>query len=284
MKSQITRPIQTLLLVTAVVVLLYSGFEFYMQDALPDEDVAGELIDSSLDRAEALYQEISTTFHQETLQLRQQIRNRLTESTSQQVIHAEMQRYPFWGSFLYRNENLISWDGFVLRTLPDLGDLPDDSLHVDIYRQNNITFLLGTVSFTLGEDRFSLFTTRRLEQNNVIPIAREQEFNLTDHADLRGMYPVTFTFFDPPPGELSDIRQLGSDSDISGYVYADEGEFETYVAGIEADISRARTLIHTLLLILGASRFFFWSWSLQSWTSLLVQLTVILFAFTIFAR
>src|SRR5690625_4917127 len=284
MKSQITRPIQTLLLVTAVVVLLYSGFEFYMQDALPDEDVAGELIDSSLDQAEALYQEISETFHQETLQLSQQIRNRLTESTSQQVIHAEMQRFPFWGSFLYRDQNLISWEGFVLRTLPDLGDLPDDSLHVDIYRQNNITFLLGTVSFTLGEDRFSLFTTRRLEQNNVIPIAREQEYNLTEHPDLQGMYPVTFTFFDPPPGEVTDIRQLDRDSDISGYVYADEEEFEAYVAGIESDISRVRTLFHTMLFILGASLFFFWSWSLRSWTSLLLQLTVILFAWTIFAR
>src|SRR5690625_111357 len=104
-----------------------------------------------------------------------------------------MQRSPFTGRFLYSDQHKRSRKGFVLRTLPDLGDLPDDSLHVDIYRQNNITFLLGTVSFTLGEDRFSLFTTRRLEQNNVIPIAREQEYNLTEHPDLQGMYPVTFT-------------------------------------------------------------------------------------------
>src|SRR5690625_7715643 len=98
------------------------------------------------------------------------------------------------------------------------------------------------------------------------------------------MHPVTFTFYYHPPGELTDIRQLDRDSDISGYVYADEEEFEAYAARIESDISRVRTLFHTMLFILGASLSFFWTWTLRSWTSLLLQLPVILSSWTIFPR
>src|SRR5690625_7973919 len=99
------------------------------------------------------------------------------------------------------------------------------------------------------------------------------------------MHPVTFTFYYHPPGELTDIRQLDRDSDISGYIYADAEEFEAYVAGIASDISRVRTLFHTMLFILGASLFFFfWSWSRRSWTSLLLHLRVIFFVWTLFAR
>lgn len=280
MMKAISKPFAIILLFAVPLTVFYLGFEYHSYVKTSTNSNSAELIEESLNFSEALFNDIHHQFSENTLQLRNQIETRLTESVSRQVIHREMQMHSFWGSTVYRNDDLFTWEGFALANPPHSGELSEDSLYVDVYRHNNVTYLLGKITFHVGdEDHFTLITTERLEQRNVIPIATEQEYDLARHMDLENRFPVHFNFFDPVPYPLNHYRKLQtSNSDSVGIVYAKESDFDIYASAIQSDISRWRTVFYIIFFLLGSVLFFLWSYYLRSWTGLLFQLTVILSA------
>lgn len=281
-----SKPVTIPLLVIFITVLIYGGFELYMQSGDPENTSPEVLIEKSLNRSEKLFNDLHDRFAEQSYQLKAEIESRLAVNPSRQVIHGIMESYPFWGSSVYRNGNLYTWDGYALPSLPEIPEVEQNSLYIDVFRLNNVIYLLGKISFTIAdEDNFTLITTRRLSQHNVIPIAREQEYNLAQHPELKDYFPVHFTFFDPAPHPLNYYRTLKTaDSDSVGIVYAEDGQFDNYISTIDSTTSRWRTLFHIFFFLLGSILFFTWSYSFRSWRHLIFQLTGIFALWIVFAR
>jgi len=286
MRNLFSKPVTIPLLVVFVTALLYGGFEYYVHLNDPGKSPAEVLIEESLNRSEKLFNELHDRFFEESIQLKRQIESRQPGNLSRQSIHSLIDPYPFWGSSVYRNGELYTWDGYALSSLPELPDIELNTLHVDVYRLNNVIYLLGKISFPVGEDDlFTLITTSRLKQQNVIPIAREHEFDLARHPELKDHFPVQFTFFDPAPHPLNHYRTLKTaDSDSVGIVYAEDGDFDNYISRVDSTTSRWRTLFHISFFFLGTVLFFIWSYSFRSWWHLLIQLSGIFTVWIFFAH
>lgn len=238
-----------------------------------------DLILQSLDDAEELFYEIHDLFRDETLRLQEEIRTAFQPGVSRQTAYQLMEEYPgFWGAALYRNRDLYAWNGFALPDLPLLEQNPDDTLFVEIQRRNNVIFLYGNISFRIGnEDRFTLLTSRRLKQQNILPIAEEQEVDIARDPSLSSGYPVRFLFYDPPPDTPVLHRKLAmAHSDSVGMVYADPSDLEHYLRSKEIQTDWWRTLFHLMYALIFSSFIFLWSWSLRTWKDLAIQLSLLL--------
>jgi signal transduction histidine kinase len=270
-------PFKILFIVILTFTLIYGGFEFYSNKNAPEKADPGELISESLELSEEIFRENYLDFTENTLQLKNRIEEIISESVSRQLVHREMQTYPLWGSSLYRSGELFTWNGFALTDPEPVENLADDSLHVNVFRNNNVTFLLGQIRFVIGDDdRFTLFTTKRLEQNNIIPIAWDQDYNLNHDPRLDRKFPVYFNFYDPEPDSLEYYRTLRTaDSDSIGIVYALEDDFERYISVINSISDRWRTIFHFGFFLLGTALFFYWTHHKRSWINLIIQLIVI---------
>ncbi len=286
MRNLASKPFVFILLLTGFVATLYAGFEYQTHVNDPGKKNPHRLIEESLTTGQHLFNDIHNRFSDNTLHLKNQIEERFSERISRQVIHRDMQDYPFWGSSLYRNNDLFTWEGFSLNDYPFTEELPDDSLYVNVKRHNNVIYLFGKISFSIGdEDRFTLITMERLQQQNVIPIAREQEYNLAQHPDLKNKFPVNFNFIETEADPLDHYKILQTaNSDNVGIVFAEESDFETFISAINANTNRWRTIFHFILFLLGSVLFFFWSYPLRSWTGLAFQLTVLLSAWIFLAN
>ena len=275
MRRSFSKPVTFLLLLVTIVFLTYVGFEWYHHHQDPRKQDPELLIDKSLDEAGALFHNFHDNFSNSTLQLKESLTENLADGISRQTVYNELILHDFWGASLLRNDQLFSWSNFALTSRPNIGDLPDDSLYVDIFRENNVTYLLGKISFRLSEDdHFTLYTTRRVSQENVIPIAREQEFNLSRHSRLADKYPVSYNFYDPAPIPLNHYRKLQTaNTDSVGIVYAELADLESYLNEREAVVNRMRTLFHIAFFFLGAVLFIIWSYSKRSWAGLFLQLS-----------
>lgn len=278
MRSKLPKPTLYLLLLTLLLGIAYGAFELHLSTQSPHDRPVESLIDSSLDLSRSIFSDLHDRFEEESLELKLRIEHRLAETTSRQAIHSELLQFRFWGSTLLRNGELYAWHGFA-RGLPmGPSSLPDDTLLIRIERHNNVTFLLGTISFRVGdEDRFTLVTSERLEQNHVIPIAREQEFDLARHPSLKNHYPVQFSFFDPLPMPVEFYRTLEiAGVDSAAIVYADISDRERFFDRTEAEFNRWRTLFHLAFFLFGSALFFLWASGSRSWPLLFLQLGLII--------
>jgi signal transduction histidine kinase len=286
MKHAGSKPLKIFFFAALSIIAAYAGFEYHSYQNAPENNDYQELIQESLDLSEEIFREVYHDFKGNTIDLKNRVENLVTESISRQLVHRELQTHPFWGTSLYRNGELFTWSGFALTDLEMIDDLAEDSLVVNIYRNNNVTFLQGQVSFLFSEDdRFTLNTFKRLEQSNIIPIAWEQDFNLNQDPRLNNNFPVYFNFHDTEPASLYDYRILQTASEDSiGIVYALEDDFDHYVDVKNSITDRWRTIFHFSFFLLGTVLFFFWTHRKRSWFSLIIQLVVIFSAWAFFVN
>jgi signal transduction histidine kinase len=284
MKFQESKPLKILIVVALSITVAYGGFEFYTHQNAPENEDYRELIQESFDISEKIFEETYREFTESSIQLKNRIEEIFSETISRQLAHREMENYPFWGTSLYRNGNLFTWNGFALHNQESPEVQAADSLQINIYRSNNVTYLLGNISFEIADDdNFTLYTSTRLEQDNIIPIAWNQDLNLNRDPRLHRHFPVYFNFYGPEPDQVEYYRKLQTaNSDSIGIVYALEEDVNLYVSGINALTDRWRTIFHFAFFLLGTALFFLWVLQTRSWINLILQLIVIFIAWIYF--
>ncbi len=207
----------------------------------------------SVRQAAELFHTFRDDFISESNSLASEISAVLERNSSRQVIHQITENYDFWTSTLFRNGSLHVWSGFSFPEIPVVPDIPADSLHISVVKQNNVTFLYGFQELQLtGNQAYQLVTAKRLSQNNILPIAAGQETDLSDDPALSGNYPVVFSFFNPVQ-QTPDFQQellLSHGADSAGVVYANPEERQNYIAMQEKRDSRLSMSLRTWLFML----------------------------------
>ncbi len=286
MYNPASKPVTIILLLLMLVCFLYAVFEISQLRNQTTGSEPEEQIESSLSHSQELFRSIYEEFSEQTIELKHRIEQRFNQQISRQIAWQEMASYPFWGTALYRNGDFFVWNEFALTSIPEPEQYTDDALYVEVKRHNNVTFLEGRISFTISDDdQFTLITSRRLKQRNVIPIARQQEVDLAEDTSLQDKFPVRFNFFEPPPASLDHYRKLQTvRSDSVGIVHADRADYEPFVAGLQREQQRWRTLFHLIIFLLGTALFFHWAGTGNSWLQMALQVVTLLTVWILFIQ
>jgi len=273
MIRSLSRPSRIVLAAMLLLGVAYAWFEWNAHISAKADSDPQALIEESLQKSEVLFESVQTDFREQVYRLRDRIRRTAPENLTRQFLYNELQASGFWAGALYRDGERISWHGF---SLPEpIQANSTDSLKLHVEQRNNVTLLRGELSFRAGdEQRLTLTVANRLAQNNIIPIAKGQETDLSEHPSLRNSFPVEFNFFDPLPDQPHRYRALSlAGRDSIGVAYAIYDQYPDYLQSSANRHSRLRTLFHVGFFFLGASLFFLISHSVRSWSGLLVQLS-----------
>jgi nitrogen fixation/metabolism regulation signal transduction histidine kinase len=274
MTNPLRNPVITFGLLTVIIALVYAGFELNWNKNQATPDGSNAAIERSLDIAEALFNDIHDDFVSQSIQLKERLENRLNDNFTRQAATAEFSSSDFWGINLFRNNSLYAWQGFALTPPPQHRLSLTDSLYVTVYQRRNVVFLFGQITFEIGDnDSFDLYTTRRIEQKNVLPIALEQEVDLANTIQLKNEYPVRFSFLTSRPSQLQSYRKLSTlNADSVGVVYSSIEDLDLYLSRYESEIHKSRTVFQGVLFLMLIILFFMWTTAMNNKYRFLYQL------------
>lgn len=245
MKAYLINPLAISLTIFLMVVFGYGVFEIVERSHLKDLDNPELLIHISLNEAEDVYEDLKSELVEETYELSGQIRNVLQSEQKRQLTYQTLQDYDFWGAMLYKDEQPWSWSGFNLSVTPGFLNQQQDTVHTSVSRSNNVTYLLGEISFSIAEASYRLLTAKKLEQSTNLPFTENIAFDLANHSSLNKLFPVNYTFFDPLPEEPLLYRTLStSTADSAGVVFSEYDDLETYQEIHDGWLSQWRIFFH----------------------------------------
>jgi len=206
---------------TSVLLLgFYILFEAAIMFFSPDQVHIAEIVESSLQQAEKEFREFEDDLVVNTLELTQQLQDRIRNSSAEKEIHQIAANQDFWSVEIYKNKQLWIWSGFSSLDTAFTAD-QNTAAETFMYKRNNITFLGCRTSFVLPDKmtnqtvNFSIITKRRLIQDNLLPFAENFEQEPAEAIGLDIPYEVNFTFFETlSEGNFAKeiIRINGSDS------------------------------------------------------------------------
>lgn len=245
MKAFLKNPLAISLTILAMVVTGYGVFEVVELSHLKDLDNPELLIHDSLNEAEEIYKSLQSDLVDETYELSSQIRSLLQREQNRQLIHQTLRNYEFWGAMLYKDNQPWSWSGFNLTATPGFITHRQDTVITSVARTNNVSFLLGEISFTTRDSNYRLLTAKKLEQSTNLPFTDNIAFDLANHSSLNQLFPVSYSFFNPLPGEPLLYRVLStSTADSAGVVYSKYGDLNSYQEIHEGWLSQWRIFFH----------------------------------------
>ncbi|MEX2455722.1 MAG: ATP-binding protein [Balneolaceae bacterium] len=254
MKSFLKNPLAISLTIFSIVVLGYGVFEVVERSHIKDLDNPEQLIHESLTEAETVYENLKSDLSEETEELSDQIQSRLQSEQSRQLIYQTLENYDFWGAVLYKDDQPWSWSGFNLTVTPGFITYQEDSVRTSVLRSNNVSFLLGEISFSSGDTSYRLLTAQKLEQSTNLPFTENIAFDLASHSSLQKLYPVSYSFFDPLPDEPLLYRTLSTSvADSAGVVFSKYDDLDSYQQIHESWVSQWRIFFHIAIF---ASLFF----------------------------
>jgi signal transduction histidine kinase len=274
MTNTLRNPVILFGILTVFIALAYAGFELNWNKNQTTAENSTMAIERSLDIAESLFNEIHDDFVAQSLQLKNRLVNRAGDNFSRQAASSEFSPYNFWGVNLFRNNSLYAWQGFALTPPPQHRLSVADSMYVTVYQRRNVIFLFGQITFEIGEnDSFDLYTTQRIEQKNVLPIALEQEIDLANAPQLQNEYPVRYSFLTSRPAQLHSYRKLSThNADSIGIVYSSLDDLDLFLSRNDSQIHKTRTVLQGVLFWMLIILFIMWTAALNSSYRFLYQL------------
>lgn len=274
MTNTLRNPVILFGILTVIVGLLYAGFELNWNKSQATAENSIMAIERSLDIAESLFNDKQSEFVAQSLQLKERLVNRADDNLSRQAASSEFSAFNFWGVNLVRNNSLYAWQGFALLPPPQHRVSVADSMYVTVYQRRNVVFLFGQITFELGDnDSFDLYTTQRIEQKNVLPIALEQEIDLANAPMLVNEYPVRYSFLTPRPAQLHSYRKLSThNADSVGIVYSSLDDLNLFLSRKDSQIHKTRTVLQGVLFLMLIILFLTWTTALKSRYRFLYQL------------
>lgn len=271
---------KTLLLLSLLCALLvgYSFFEWSSYKNIPTEKQSLTLAKESVAKASSSFQQFVFDFTNQSTSYTKRVKTEIEKGGNQTSIsNLNLKDYQFWGTIIYRNGERWFWDGFVPETYP--GDLlsQNESLHVSIDSDNNVTYLYSIIPFFIKQDtsivRYDVFNRIKISQENILSIGNNLEVNPKDLFTVSDQYPVIFSF-----GEVNQKDALTSEiistasTDSLGLIYAVDSSFYQYKQKFLEDVGIWRALFLACFLLLFGFLIVSFSKKMSGWSSLFIQL------------
>lgn len=217
--SQFTRT-QIIVFVSALLIGVYILFEAAVMLLMPKQIDVEKVALLSLQRAENEFREFEDELVIKSIELTQQLQDRIRSNASKEEIYRIIYFQYFWSAEIYKNRKLWIWSGFGSIDTAFTAE-KNTAAETFIFKRNNTTFLACRTSFVLPDETtgdnipFTLITKKRLIQDNLLPFAENLEQRPAEAIGLDTPYRVNFTFFEKlPKGNFAreTLRINGSDS------------------------------------------------------------------------
>lgn len=271
-----TYPVYISLAVFIFICAGYGYFELSQHTSSQQSPDTTALMESSLDRAEELMNQVHEGFLQASEQLNDDVHSLISSNQNRSYIYRQLEDYNFWGYSIYRNGEPWLWNGFSLSPAPFSLFETADSIQTSILKRNNVVFLMGQNSFEINDAEYKVLTARKLEQTTNLPFTENIVYHLSDEPALRNEYPVTFNFFTPPPDSIKYRTIPTTTSDSAGIIYTSPKEIAAYENIYVEDISRSRILFHLVIVIFFFVFFTIWSATKKNLVTFIIQTGLIL--------
>ncbi|MDX1637469.1 MAG: hypothetical protein R3281_05845, partial [Balneolaceae bacterium] len=222
-----------LLVAAGILLACFLVMEGWLYHVKPDyvEQAAG--IEQSLNEAIRTYGRHHDQLLDNSRQLANQLDLQLQTGSARQNLYQYLQQYPsFWGATLYREQQPYVWNGFSFTRYPreHIPSFVDRDPFVNIIKQNNVVSLLCRIPIQVedssGTVSYELLTTRRIKQENALPIGQSHEYQLLADAGSSAEFPVRLSFFETPPDSVLGFEVLSTLSrDSVGIAYVPPGNY-----------------------------------------------------------
>ena len=274
MKAYFKNPLLLSLSALIILIIGYGVFEYIEYSHTQDFDDPKTLAEESVQQAANIYESLHNELLEESEAMYGEIREQLEREQNRRQIFQTQSNYNFWGSMLYRDGEPWTWDGFNLSITPSFIDYEHDTLRTSVSRANNVSFLMGQISFVVNDASYRLLIAKKLEQSTNLPFADEISFNLANHSSLKNKYPVTFNFFDAMPEDQEFTYQTLSTttSDSVGVVYSTFDDLPKYKEIHENFIAQWRIAFHASIFIALLVVFVIIAFTKRNWLSVLLQI------------
>lgn len=250
-----------------------AGYTYFTNTSDNDPEQLRPLMQKSVNEAAKLFERIQEDFWDQSLKLTDELIPLIQNDATGTSLFRNIRNYDFWGVSIFRDSELIAWNGFSFSSPPQSPEVGTDSLYVSVIKQNNVVLLYGYQSYENSENDqlFEIITTKRLDQKNSLPIASGQEMNLSGHSQLDDLYPVSFLFFTPlisPPAIYKKLSLANNDS--VGIVHADLGEGDLFLSSSEKKHSRIQYSLKICIILTGIILCLIWFSQQRNKSSLLL--------------
>lgn len=288
-KSYFEHPYRSLATLAGLLLLSFLMLEGWMYYIKPSPVKKDDLYKTSLAEADRAFQETQTQLIRNSRELSGQLHARLQAGHSQQNLFQTLRQYnSFWGATLYQDSVPVVWDGFSFSEYPRVSIPSEEEIYVDVLKQNNVIMLLCRISFAVEDSSstipYELFTSKRIEQKNALPIGKDREYNFLTYQTEDLPYPVELAFFKPLPASSPGYIILSTTSNDSvGVVYAPAGKFEKTLSEWEKNTWFWRSFFSVMAYIVLSLFFYLWFEAISSWSALFYQLAIILTAWIFFS-
>lgn len=226
-KAIFTYPLKIVLLLLSLLIAAYLVFTAFPPSPLSEQAEIEPVIESSLDRAEQLYQNKALTFENQTAALFGSVQRDVQSGQNRMFIHNRFNNYDFWGTSLYKNGELWVWNEYQVHPLIEAGNSPLESF-TQIVSYNNVVLMVSQQSFQFDDDLYTLLTAEKLSQTTNLPLSEFVSYSLSDHPSLQASFPVHFNFISPPSDDIYYRTLSTSSSDSVGIAYANIEELPAY--------------------------------------------------------
>lgn len=268
------------LLFTSLCLVLvgYAFFEWNASrsiDAISDQS---ELADSSVDEAGNSFQEFIFDFSKNSTAFTKSIETKiLSTNTINESLLIENREFDFWGVGVYKNNQLVAWNGFVPDTLTIDSLANRKNSYISIESSNNVTYLFSRAPLFVLEDsvesRYDVYTRVRLSQENILTLGKDLELDTKSLLNLSSDFPIRFqfeNFFNDNTLAAAWITTPGTDS--VAIINTRSSDFDTFFDSQKEKVSVWRALFFILFLFVSGALVYFYSLNLTELPRILVQL------------
>ncbi|WP_421772888.1 sensor histidine kinase [Gracilimonas sp.] len=288
LKSPIENKTWALAFLLTLVALAYGIFEIWTeQDQLSDIEQI-QLANQSVYKALQNYNDFEQDFINESEKYAATAKQYLESNTPTEALTQEAEQgFDFWGSSLFRDNDLLLWTGFATKALPAISDSSDSFLSID--QNNNVTFLQYQTFFTVTEAdtsvQLTLVTRKKIKQENILPIGNNAEISPSTLFQSESGYPVHFSFFENPPANVQFKTKIAtSNIDSAGVIYTLSEDYATYRSNQQNRYFLYRAIFYAVFICFITLFLISVSQELSTWKSLLLKLFAITLAWAFFSN
>lgn len=231
--------------------------QFYINQ--PTQSDVENLAAQNVGSASQKLEHFISKFQSDNELLAEKLQAILNEKNSLQEIYDLLQSDPsFWGTLLKADNREVVWTGFKMPPFYIENSEPGH-ISTTINTIHNVTALVATQQFLDNAGNiYTLITSKKLKQSNVLDIGSDTELTVTEVLDLDFNFPVQVSLDNILPlNIIFKIERAYADSSFNATIYASEKDIESFKKTREINHTKLR--LGFILLILIVAGFFLFS-------------------------
>jgi signal transduction histidine kinase len=248
------------------IILFWIGGEIYFFLGKPAGSPREEHIHQALERSAAAFDQTHDALVRETEAMASRLWRVLRESDENTELIAGLLRSSgtLWGASLYKNGELMIWEGHSVVWNPPGYRGP---VYSTIQRTGNATYFLVQAEIYTDLHVYHLVNTRLISRDNQALRYLVEDFDLSSEWDRRSSLPIDFAFLTTSPDrDMPFVRYLSTGSvDSVGFAYLRTRNLEVLIRDWEDRVRQFRSAILSVILLSLFILYFTWSRRLSSW-------------------